>query len=224
MGYFGELLLEVEFDGTDNEFCIHSGKHVDIHGIQSEDEELRYETIRYEQIRIYLLSQRTGRVLIKIKFYVKFNIVPYGCYVCHNAGDHMISTVFSPTYARWAYPCFDEPHFRAVFKLQIQTTLELIPISNCAIVNSTIVDGLKTYEFDESPRMCSYITHWTLTTLKSISSTASDGTLISIYSKSPEYSSEDLALAIDAFEYFREYLTVEYPLPKLDLIQCYGKS
>ena len=46
----------------------------------------------------------------------------------------LLSTQFEPTDARKAFPCFDEPHLKAVFKLKMFHPENTVALGNAPIV------------------------------------------------------------------------------------------
>lgn len=133
----------------------------------------------------------------------------------------MVSTYFEPIYARKAFPCLDEPSYKSVFKLKINTFSDYTVISNNSLVKKEEFDECYSYTFAETPLMSTYLLHWTLCRLEPTSERASDGTLISLYG---DCSAEYLAIAVESFEYFLQYFDIGYPLPKLDIIGVYSDS
>ena len=71
---------------------------------------------------------------------------------------HIGTTQFQPTGARQAFPCFDEPDFKATFKLSMIHDKSYIALSNMPIQttedygNNLIID-----KFQESVRMSTYL-------------------------------------------------------------------
>ena len=54
--------------------------------------------------------------------------------------SELSSTKFQPTYARQAFPCFDEPNLKATFKVIIEHDSKLGAISNMPKIDSQKID------------------------------------------------------------------------------------
>ena len=52
---------------------------------------------------------------------------------------NLASTHFEPTSARMAFPCFDEPSFKANFSVRIRRSPEHISLSNMPVVSVMLV-------------------------------------------------------------------------------------
>lgn len=70
----------------------------------------------------------------------------------------MVSSKFQPTYARRAFPCFDEPGYKAKFTVTLVTpSAEYTALSNMD-VDKTVVDGTRqVVTFKESVAMSTYL-------------------------------------------------------------------
>uniref|UniRef100_A0A8D8DU51 Aminopeptidase n=2 Tax=Culex pipiens TaxID=7175 RepID=A0A8D8DU51_CULPI len=70
----------------------------------------------------------------------------------------MASTQFQPTHARRAFPCFDEPRFKATFQVTIVRLNGYKTFSNTPILLSTDVGGGRTMDqFGKTPVMSTYL-------------------------------------------------------------------
>lgn len=82
----------------------------------------------------------------------------------------MIATVFKPTYARMAFPCYDEPQIRATFQLEIKHDKSYKAISNVPVVNRITADqqNYVITQFETTPLMQSYSLGFIVSKLDSI--------------------------------------------------------
>jgi puromycin-sensitive aminopeptidase len=83
---------------------------------------------------------------------------------------------------------------------------------------STTHDALRTFSFEESPVMSSYLLHWTVCKHKSISTVSAKGVSLTLYMPSCSKSQFFLELARDTLDFYIDYFNIPYPLPKLDII------
>lgn len=81
----------------------------------------------------------------------------------------MIATIFKPTYARMAFPCYDEPQIRATFQLSIRHDKSYKAISNTPVVNRiTDQQDYVITHFETTPLMQSFLLGFIVSKLDSI--------------------------------------------------------
>uniref|UniRef100_A0A671VX51 Aminopeptidase n=1 Tax=Sparus aurata TaxID=8175 RepID=A0A671VX51_SPAAU len=133
----------------------------------------------------------------------------------------LASTHFEPTSARMAFPCFDEPSFKANFSIRIRRSPEYISLSNMPVVSTVEVhDGLLEDRFDASVKMSTYLVAFVICDFKSVTATTSSGVQVSIYAAPEKWLQTRYALevAVKMLDFYEEYFNIRYPLPKQDLI------
>uniref|UniRef100_A0A4W5KK14 Aminopeptidase n=1 Tax=Hucho hucho TaxID=62062 RepID=A0A4W5KK14_9TELE len=133
----------------------------------------------------------------------------------------MASTQFEATSARAAFPCFDEPAFKANFTIQIRRESRHIALSNMPKVKTVELPGgvLEDY-FDTSVRMSTYLVAFIVSDFQSVSKTTSHGVKISVYAVPDKINQTDFALnaAVRLLDFYDDYFDIPYPLPKQDLL------
>lgn len=70
---------------------------------------------------------------------------------------NLASTQMEPADARRMFPCFDEPQFKATFKISARVPREMTAISNAAVVRQVVSGTTRLIEFEETPKMSSYL-------------------------------------------------------------------
>uniref|UniRef100_A0A667XWC8 Aminopeptidase n=1 Tax=Myripristis murdjan TaxID=586833 RepID=A0A667XWC8_9TELE len=132
----------------------------------------------------------------------------------------LASTHFEPTSARMAFPCFDEPSFKANYSVRIRRSPEHISLSNMPIKTVELNDGLLEDHFAVSVRMSTYLVAFIICDFKSVSATTSSGIKVSIYAAPEKWQQTHYALevAVKMMDFFEKYFNILYPLPKQDLI------
>ncbi|KAF6729730.1 Endoplasmic reticulum aminopeptidase 2 [Oryzias melastigma] len=133
----------------------------------------------------------------------------------------LASTHFEPTSARMAFPCFDEPSFKASFSVQIRRSPEYISLSNMPIVKTVeLHGGLLEDHFAPSVKMSTYLVAFVVCDFKSVTATTASGVKVSIYAAPEKWEQTHYALevAVKMLDFYEDYFNIPYPLPKQDLI------
>nr|CDS24674.1 puromycin sensitive aminopeptidase [Echinococcus granulosus] len=147
----------------------------------------------------------------------------------------ILSTQFEATYARRAFPCFDEPDRKAKFRISMVIPDHLTALSCMPEVSRNPVEtcelqkyGLPTatshpyvkVDFDETPLMSTYIVAFVVGRFDYTEARDVNGVRIRVYTP-PNRSylgAHALRMARSALPFFTEVFGTGYPLPKLDLV------
>lgn len=171
---------------------------------------------------------KPGRYRLAMEFSGQINREARGMfYMNYKAGGDsktMLATTMEPTDARRLLPIWDEPAFRARFKLSIDVPASFSAYSNTPVdKQQALDDGRQRFSFALTPKMPSYLVVLAAGELERLSG-KQDGVDIGVVTTKGKLGSAAVPLA-DAREiihYYNGYFGVPYPLPKLDLIAMPG--
>ncbi len=131
----------------------------------------------------------------------------------------ILTTQFEAANARNAFPCFDEPEFKAVYDVSILVDNNLQCISNMPVKTELKRDQKKLVVFGTTPKMSSYLLYLGVGNYDTISDRL--GKLkINVITTPGKKKLASLALgyAKRCIKFFEGYFGVPYPLPKIDFI------
>uniref|UniRef100_A0A671Q1C7 Aminopeptidase n=1 Tax=Sinocyclocheilus anshuiensis TaxID=1608454 RepID=A0A671Q1C7_9TELE len=181
----------------------------------------------YEQIALFSdgFTFEKGNHVVHLEFYANLSDSFHGFYkgrYTTNSGEvrTLASTQFEPTHARAAFPCFDEPAFKANFTIRVRRESRHISISNMPKLRTVeMADGLLEDQFDTTVKMSTYLVAFIISDLQSISKKSQHGVEISVYTVPEKISQAEYALntAVTLLDFYDDYFDIPYPLPKHDL-------
>jgi len=132
----------------------------------------------------------------------------------------MAATQFEATDARRAFPCWDEPSFKAVFAVTLAIDPALTAVSNTAIVGETRENGRKIVRFADTIKMSTYLVAFVVGELEATDATMIGRTPLRVWcvpgKKHLARFGQHIGAASLAF--FEQYYGVPYPGDKLDLL------
>ena len=169
-----------------------------------------------------------GRYQLALKFHGTINREARGLfYLRYKAGaadQTLIATNMEPSDARRLMPLWDEPSFRANFKLTVDLPASFKAYSNTPVeTQEKIEGGLQRIAFRLTPKMPSYLLVLVAGQFER-SIARQDGVEIGVVTTAGKQASTAFVLdsSKDLLRYYNKYFGVPYPLPKLDHIAIPG--
>ena len=134
-----------------------------------------------------------------------------------------LGTQFEATDARRFFPCWDEPSFRARFKLTAVVPQNWLAVSNMPVESETKIGNGKEVRFAMTPSMASYLNVFVAGDLDLIETRAAGTQIRVIATKGKaEWGRYALESTAQILEYYNDYFGIPYPLPKIDQIAIPG--
>ncbi len=131
-------------------------------------------------------------------------------------------TQFESTDARRAFPCWDEPAFKAVFQVTLVIDEKLAAISNASVVRQTKLPetGKKEIVFADTIKMSTYLVAFIVGEFEATDPVTVGNTPLRVWAVPGKKHLAGFALAVGkaSLEHFSRYYDLPYPGDKLDLI------
>ncbi|MEM0149552.1 MAG: M1 family metallopeptidase [Candidatus Micrarchaeaceae archaeon] len=134
--------------------------------------------------------------------------------------QYMLSSHFESTSARNAFPCFDEPSFKATFDISMIIDKGLEAVSNMPVKSTKGVSASKKKViFNTTPKMSTYLVYLGVSKYDRVSSNLGKlkVSVLTVPGKG-KYAGIALDYAKRFIAFYQKYFGIEYPLPKVDLL------
>lgn len=229
--FAGEESITVEIKKSINSITLHS-KDLFIESvlIHQNKKELKAKSISFdtalETVTFTFPEKLTvGKWNLAIQFKGELNDKMLGFYrskyEVNGKEEYMAVTQLESTHARWVFPCFDEPAFKATFSVSLIIPKELTAISN------TIEERIEDYNaiskivrFVKSPQMSTYLLAFIVGKFEYLESKTKEGTRVRVFVTPGKKKLAAFALetGVKILSFYTDYFKVQYPLPVMDMI------
>ena len=168
-----------------------------------------------------------GRSELSIKYSGILNDKLHGFYRSTYKGTDgkdrpLASTQFESTDARRAFPCWDEPAFKAIYQVTLVVDEKLTAISNAGVVRETLLPGTgkKEVVFADSMKMSTYLVAFIVGEFEATEPVMVGNAPLRVWAVPGKKRLANFAVDIGkaSLEHFAAYYAIAYPGDKLDLI------
>jgi puromycin-sensitive aminopeptidase len=133
----------------------------------------------------------------------------------------LAATQFEAPHARKAFPCFDEPEFKAVFNVSLVVDDGLLAISNGPEIHrETLTEGRVRVRFAPTIPMSTYLVAWVVGPLELTDPVDAGGVAVRVAHVPGKAHLTPFALDVGSFaiKFFADYYGIPYPGEKCDLV------
>lgn len=130
------------------------------------------------------------------------------------------ATQFEATDARRAFPCWDEPGFKAVFSTTLVIDENLTAVSNSLVVSETREKGKKIVRFADTIKMSTYLVAFVVGRMEASAPSVVGNTRLQLWTVpgKTHLTSFGQDIAAASLHFFERYYDIPYPGDKLDLL------
>ncbi len=201
-----------------NESLILNSSNLTIKSIMLNRKNVKF-SINAEKEEIVISENIDGQAVVKVEFEGKINENLMGLYLANTKMGKMYTTQFEPTQARWAFPCIDNPFYKAKFNISLLIDKELDAISNMPVKFKKISGNKKLVKFKETPRMSTYLVYIGIGKFEEKSQALKNKKVI-LAAPAGTLKSTDFPIDIakKAITFYENYFNIKYAMPKMHLI------
>jgi len=132
----------------------------------------------------------------------------------------LAATQFEATDARRAFPCWDEPAFKAVFAVTLAIDPALTAVSNTRILDARLEDGRRVISFADTITMSTYLVAFVVGELEATEPVLVGSTAVRVWCVPGKRQLAPFGqeIAAASLRFFEDYYGLPYPGDKLDLL------
>lgn len=214
--YSGEETITTEGE-SDSLLLNVSGPVID--GVELDGSNAKFEK-GSKSDEIIVKGKFRNKSSLRIRFHAEASKTLMGLYLARAVdGSEMLTTQFESTGARMAFPCVDDPSWKAVFRLTVKVDDGLDVISNMPPEKVETSKGRKTYVFHETPRMSTYLLYLGIGKFETRAGKYKDKDVyLSGLKNNLDSTDFPITVGKQSLEFFDSYFGINYALPKMHLI------
>lgn len=162
-----------------------------------------------------------GRAVLALKWRGRLTHELRGLYLVESEGKKYAFTQFESTDARRAFPCFDEPAFKARFQVSAVIDRAYTAVSNGAVTHEDTHGSKRLVRFEETPPLSSYLVALAVGPLSVLEAPARPGKprfRVLTPSGKEHLGKAALAAGVELLDRLEGYFGVPYPYGKMDLV------
>ena len=230
--FAGRVEIDVDVDEPVSEFSLHSldlvlepatvnaGGVVHVARPAHHDDTYQTATFSFEN------ALPVGPATVEISFTGVLNDLLVGFYRSTFTDDQgrtrtIATTQFEHSDARRAFPCWDEPAFKATYEVTLTVPSDLAAYSNSPVVRETdLGDGRREVAFARTMTMSTYLVAFVVGPFEETAPVDLNGTPLRIVYPPGKGHLAQLALdaGAHALTFFSDYFAIPYPGDKLDML------
>ena len=224
--FLGSVSIQLDLDAP-TEALVLNAAELDITGCTIDDDIVGWELDEANERLIVVPAAPIARerVRLRIEFGGTLNDQLRGfyrsTYLDDEGVEHVIATTqMQSTDCRRAFPCWDEPEFKAVFGITLDVTDGLTAISNGPEVERTSAEGRTVIRFADTMVMSSYLVAFVVGDLEMTDTVDVDGIPLRVVHVPGKGHLTEFGLDVGAFclRWYQEYYGIAYPSDKVDLV------
>ncbi|CAG9760810.1 unnamed protein product [Ceutorhynchus assimilis] len=226
----GEVTITIYSTAEKERIILHS-LNLNITFAEINQHPAKVEELEDARIAVSFINRghiQPGEHLIRFKYhgrlYEQFGLRK-ASYKYNSHKGHLIVNEFEAHHARKAFPCFDEPNFKARFNVRLITPNDsYIALSNMPEIGRYPFSEGILYVFATTVKMSTYlvslaITDYTYYEEMFVHNNKTIPIRVYTYNASKENNHAAIEAAMISIRYYNDYTGLDYPLPKLDMIE-----
>jgi puromycin-sensitive aminopeptidase len=221
--FAGEVVIALELSEPTDTIVLNSkGLQVALVELSQGDAPIEAAlTVDAEREQIVITANRAlaaGDAVLELQFDGE---ISHGLLGFYRSTYVLAATQFEAPHARGAFPCFDEPEFKAVFAITLVVADGLLAVSNGPeIQREKLPDGNVRVRFGATIPMSTYLVAWVVGPLEVTEPVDAGGVAVRVVHVPGRGHLTEFALDVGTFalQFFADYYGIPYPGEKCDLV------